>query len=140
MRRLCPIHAQSIIDQMRSRYDVRIRRWRISMSGCAWSTLHLDGRRFNWIESPYPKTPISLAIFLHEVGHHAIGFSAFERQCEEEYHVWRWAIDRMHELGVEPDESALRRVELSMRYELDKALRRGMRIIPDALSEYATAA
>jgi hypothetical protein len=63
-----------IVRQMKTRYRIRVRKWRRSMSGCAWRVYHLDGRVINWIESPLPKTPISLAIFLHEVGHHAIAF------------------------------------------------------------------
>ncbi len=62
-----------------------------------------DGSIINWIESPMPKTPISLAIFLHEVGHHVIGFDRYKRRCEEEYHAWKWSLDEMRRQGVEPD-------------------------------------
>src|SRR5438876_230549 len=103
-----------IVEQMKVRYNLRVRRWRSSMSGCAWRVYHHDGNVVNWIESPYPKTPISLAIFLHEVGHHAIGFQTFKRRCEEEYHVWVWAINEMRKLGVDPDDRVRKRFELSM--------------------------
>src|SRR4051812_38461775 len=93
-----------IVESMKDRYGIRVRKWRRSMSGCAWRVYYHDGRTINWIESPVPKTPISLAIFLHEVGHHVIGFSTYKRRCEEEYHAWQWAITMMRKLGIQPDE------------------------------------
>jgi hypothetical protein len=125
-----------IVESMKSRYDVRIKRWRKQMSGCAWTVLHADGRLTNWIESPQPKTPISLAIFLHEIGHHAIGFNRFRKRCEEEYHVWVWALDQMRQLGIEPDEKVARRFQLSMQYAVGKALRRGLRDLPEPLIQF----
>jgi len=125
-----------IVKQMTTRHQVRIKRWRPTMSGCAWSVVHANGKQINWIESPYPKTPISLAIFLHEVGHHAIGFDTYKRRCEEEYHVWVWAIDTMQKLGIEPDARVLRRFDLSMRYAVEKAVRRGMKTFPEQLVRY----
>ena len=106
------------------------------MSGCAWRVYHHDGRAVNWIESPYPKTPISLAIFLHEVGHHVIGFEKYKKRCEEEYHVWVWALTQMRKLGVEPDARVQRRFDLSMRYAVSKALRRGLKTLPEPLEPY----
>jgi hypothetical protein len=126
----------AIIDVMKTRHDIRVRRWRRAMSGCAWRVYYTDGRVINWIESPVPKTPISLAIFLHEIGHHVIGFQTYSRRCEEEYHAWQWAIAQMRALGVEPDERVNRRVELSLRYAVDKALRRGLKELPATLEQY----
>ena len=114
-----------IVKLMKQRYRLRVRKWRRAMSGCAWRVTYEDGRTINWIEAPYPRTPISLAVFLHEVGHHAIGFERFAERCEEELHVWRWALQQMHELGVAPDRHVSQRFDLSMRYEVSKALRRG---------------
>jgi len=128
-----------IVRDMRQKYDLRIRKWRTSMSGCAWRVYHADGRSVNWIESPYPKTPISLAIFLHEVGHHVIGFERYRRRCEEEYHVWVWAIDQMKKLGVEPDARVRRRFNLSMQYAVDKAMRRGLKDLPQTLHRFVPA-
>jgi hypothetical protein len=126
-----------IIELMKRRHQIRVKRWRRSMSGCAWRVDYDDGRSINWIEAPLPRTPISLAIFLHEVGHHVIGFDRFKRRCEEEYHVWLWAIAQMRELGVTPDERVNRRVELSMRYAVDKAVRRGIKTLPEDLRKFA---
>jgi hypothetical protein len=125
-----------IVDHMKRTHDVRVRKWRRSMSGCAWRVYYHDGRVINWIESPVPRTPISLAIFLHEVGHHVIGFDTYKRRCEEEYHAWQWAVAQMRKLGVEPDAKVTRRVEMSMQYAVGKAMRRGIKKLPDPLIQY----
>jgi len=125
-----------IVEEMKERYDIRVRRWRSSMSGKAWRVYYHDGRAMNWIESPRPRTPISLAIFLHEVGHHVIGFQRYRRRCEEEFHVWMWALAAMRRHGVEPDAKVHRRVDLSMRYAVGKALRRGIKTMPESLLRY----
>jgi hypothetical protein len=126
-----------IVQSAQSRYEIKVRRWRTSMSGAAWRVYHHDGRVVNWIECPRPKTPISLAIFLHEVGHHAIGFERYKKRCEEEYHVWLWAMAEMRRNGVEPDAKVRRRFELSMRYAVAKAMRRGIKSLPDPLRRFA---
>ena len=125
-----------LIDDVKKCYDVRVRKWRRSMSGCAWRVFYHDGRVINWIEAPLPRTPISLAIFLHEVGHHVIGFDRYKKRCEEEYHAWAWAIRKMRELGVEPDARVERRVQLSMQYAVDKAVRRGIKQLPEQLEQF----
>lgn len=134
------INYDAIVNKLKTRYDLRIRRWRKSMTGCAWRVYYADGRVINWIEAPYPKTPISLAIFLHEVGHHVIGFHSYKRRCEEEYHAWVWAINQMRRLGVQPDHRVRRRFELSMRYAVSKAMRRGIKTLPAPLGRFAVAA
>jgi len=128
----------AIVRDMKRRYAVRVKKWRGSMSGCAWRVYHADGRAVNWIEAPFPKTPISLAIFLHEIGHHVIGFERYKKRCEEEYHVWLWAIGQMRKLGVRPDERVQRRFDLSMQYAVDKAVRRGLKQLPLPLHRFAT--
>src|SRR3954468_6805830 len=121
----------TIVQLMKERYDVRVRKWRRNMSGCAWRVYHHDGRVVNWVEAPFPRTAISLSIFLHEVGHHVIGFERFKKRCEEEYHVWQWALGGMRKLGVEPDEKVHRRFQLSMQYAVGKAMRRGIKALPE---------
>jgi hypothetical protein len=125
-----------VIQQMKTEHRIRIKKWRRNMSGCAWRVYHADGRVINWIESPVPRTPISLAIFLHEVGHHVIGFDRYKKRCEEEYHVWLWALERMRSLGVMPDERVYRRFQLSMEYAVDKAVRRGLKLLPEPLERF----
>ena len=132
-----PVAFDSIVSKMKTRYAVRVKRWRKQMSGCAWSVKHANGRSVNWIEAPHPRTPISLAIFLHEVGHHAIGFKKYKKRCEEEYHVWVWAIEQMRKFGVTPDEKVTKRFELSMQYAVGKAVRRGLKDLPESLMRFA---
>jgi hypothetical protein len=129
-----------IVSLMKRRHSVRVRRWRANMTGCAWQVRYPDGRIIKWVEAPVPKTSISLCIFLHEVGHHVIGFDVYKRRCEEEYYAWRWAIEQMRELGVEPDARTLSRFHLSMQYAVSKAMRRGIKSLPDALAPFAPAA
>ena len=124
-----------IVRSLLVRHNVRVHKWRTSMSGCSWRAWYSDGTAVNWIESPIPRTPISLAIFLHEIGHHVIGFDRYKRRCEEEYYAWMWALSQMRELGIEPDERTVRRVERSMQYAVDKAIRRGIKSLPEALQE-----
>ncbi len=126
-----------IVDLIKSQYGVRINRWRKNMTGCAWQVRYQNGRVIRWIESPYPKSPISLAIFLHEVGHHVIGFESYKRRCEEEFYAWNWAIDKMRSLGVEPDLRVTQRFELSMCYAVGKAMRRGIKELPESLLRFA---
>jgi hypothetical protein len=126
-----------IVEQVKKQHHIRVRRWRRGMSGKAWRVYHHNGSVVNWIESPEPKTPISLAIFLHEVGHHVIGFEKYRHRCEEEFFVWMWALNEMRRRGVEPSEAVHRRVELSMRYAVGKALRRGIKKLPEALLRFA---
>jgi hypothetical protein len=130
----------NIVKEMKQRYDLRVRKWRRSMSGCAWRVYYHDGRAVNWIESPRPKTPISLAIFLHEVGHHAIGFDTYRKRCEEEYHAWLWALEQMRQRGIEPDERVMRRFRMSMQYAVGKAVRRGLRRVPAPLNMFVSQA
>lgn len=110
------------------------------MTGCAWRVWFSDGRSINWIEAPRPRTPLSLAIFLHEVGHHVIGFDTYKLRCEEELAAWRWAIEEMRRLGVEPDARTLDRFNRSMQYAMGKAMRRGIKRIPDQLQEFISRA
>jgi hypothetical protein len=131
---------EPVVRLMKDRYSIRIKKWRRNMSGCAWRVYHSDGRVVNWVESPVPRTPISVAIFLHEVGHHVIGFDRYKRRCEEEYHAWQWALRQMLELGIQPDERVLRRFNLSMEYAVGKAVRRGLKILPEPLLQFAPAA
>ena len=130
----------AIVAATRLEFGIRVRRWRTTMSGCAWRVDHPGGRSIRWVEAPRPKSPLSLSIFLHEVGHHVIGFDRYTRRCEEEYHVWLWAIDRLRWLGIEPDENVMRRFDLSMRYAVSKAMRRGLKTVPSDLNVFLTAA
>ncbi|MEM6562277.1 MAG: hypothetical protein AAF656_11805, partial [Planctomycetota bacterium] len=109
-------------------------------SGCAWRAWYADGSVVNWVEAPYPKSPMSLAVFLHEVGHHAIGFDTYKQRCEEEWAAWQWSLTAMRELGIEPTPRVHKRVDLSLRYAVAKAERRGIKRLPVQLVGYSKAA
>ncbi len=124
-----------LVDEMKQAYGVRVRRWRTSTTGCAWVVQYHDGSTSRLIEAPYPKGPVSCAVFLHEIGHHAIGFGTFQPRCLEEYHAWRWALETMRERGFNVTPSVERRMRESLRYAVAKARRRGLRRVPDELVE-----
>ncbi|HWE02867.1 MAG TPA: hypothetical protein VG326_10705 [Tepidisphaeraceae bacterium] len=106
------------------------------MSGSAWQVRHPNGRVIRWIEAPFPRGALSLAVFLHEVGHHVIGFERYKQRCEEEYHVWCWALDEMRRLGVKPNARVLDRFRRSMQFAVSKAMRRGLKQVPETLKEF----
>ncbi|MBX3408925.1 MAG: hypothetical protein KF859_03465 [Phycisphaeraceae bacterium] len=132
--------AQARYDAMTRRmldhYGVRVRRWRTNMSGIAWELTYADGSRSRLIESPKPRGPMSAAIFLHEIGHHAIGFNVYKPRCLEEYHAWMFSLEQMRKEGLNITESVHRRVDRSLRYAVAKARRRGIKAIPTELKPY----
>lgn len=139
--------AQGPVPTMEARYEevtrhmlqlhgVKVRRWRKHMSGIAWEVYYRDGRVVKLIEAPRPKGPMSAAVFLHEIGHHAIGFGTYKPRCLEEYHAWTFAIDKMEQLGLNVTESVRRRMHNSLRYAVEKASRRGLRQLPPELHPF----
>jgi len=121
---------------MLARYGVRVRKWRKSMSGVAWELTYHDGRVVRLIEAPKPKSPMSMAIFLHEIGHHAIGFNVYKPRCLEEYHAWAFAVRTMEERGLEVTERVRRRMSSSLKYAGEKAVRRGIKALPDEIARF----
>lgn len=81
---------------------------------------------------------MSCAIFLHEIGHHVIGFRIYRPRCLEEYHAWKWSLDTMRELGFNVTKSVEKRMAESLRYAVAKARRRGLKKLPTELIPYAT--
>jgi hypothetical protein len=127
----------ALIAEMKATYGVRIRKWRSNTSGCAWEVHYHDGSTARLIESPRPRGPVSCAIFLHEIGHHAIGFGRYRPRCLEEYHAWRWALETMRRRGFNVTPAVERRMAESLRYALAKGRRRGLRALPAELVPYA---
>ena len=127
----------AIVGEYLERHGLRVRCWRRSLSGLATLRIYRDGREERTIESPYPTSPLRLAIFLHEVGYHVIGLGVYRPRSLEEFHAWRYAIDRMRELGVPTDGTVQRRFERSMRYAVSKSTRRGLRRLPAELAPFA---
>jgi hypothetical protein len=123
--------------EMLERYEIRVRKWRTSMSGCAWYVTYRDGRVQRLLESPKPKSPMSAAIFLHEVGHHAIGFNVYKPRCLEEYHAWQYSLTQMRQWNIPITPRVMNRYQRSMKYAVAKATRRGIRELPSELLPFA---
>ena len=130
---------EQITKQMLEEYGVRVRKWRTSMSGVAWQVEYKDGTINKLIEAPKPKGPMSAAIFLHEIGHHAIGFGVYRPRCLEEYHAWRWSLEQMEALGLNVTDAVHRRMHESLHYAIYKAQRRRIKRLPDELLPYVEA-
>lgn len=129
----------ALVQEMLQQHGLRVRRWRTSSSGVAILTRAHNGTERRWIESPYPKGPMSCAIFLHEVGHHVIGLGRYSPRCLEEYHAWKWSLDTMEAKGLNVTDAVRRRVHRSLKYAVDKARRRGLKQIPPELTPYLKA-
>lgn len=127
---------ERVTQLMLTRYRVRVRKWRSGMTGMAWRVAYRDGSIVNLIEAPKPKGPMSAAVFLHEIGHHAIGFDTYKPRCLEEYHAWRWSLEAMQALGLNITDAVRHRMHLSLWYAVSKAQRRGIRAIPVELEPF----
>lgn len=128
---------ETMTATMLERYSVRVRKWRTSMSGVAWEVYYRDGSRSRLIEAPRPKGPMSAAVFLHEIGHHAIGFNTYSPRCLEELYAWRFALSEMERWEIAITERVQTRMDRSMRYAVSKAQRRGIKRLPPELEPYA---
>lgn len=128
-----------ITQLMLRTHNIRVRKWRTSMSGIAWYVTYRDGSVVRLIEAPRPKGPMSMAVFLHEVGHHAIGFDVYSPRCLEEYHAWEFAIRAMKEHSLNLSEQVMKRRKRSLEYAVGKACRRGIKAIPGELEEFIPA-
>ena len=127
-----------LVLDMKRLHGVRVVRWRSSTSGCAWEVYYRDGTTARLIESPYPRGPMSCAVFLHEIGHHAIGFGRYRPRCLEEYHAWRWSFERMIELDFNVTDTVRRRRDEALHYAIEKARRRGLKRLPVELEPFLT--
>lgn len=127
----------AMVVEMLAKYGLSVKRWRNSLSGVAIERTYRDGRVERTLESPYPTSPLRLAIFLHEVGHHAIGLGVHKPRCLEEYLAWRYAIDLMDEMGFPTKGAVARRFERSMRYAVSKSMRRGIQSLPREVAAFA---
>ena len=127
----------ALVEEMKRTHNFRVRKWRKSSSGVAWLIRYRSGKIVRLIEAPYPRGPMSCAIFMHEVGHHAIGLGVYKPRCLEEYHVWVWALREMRERGFNVTPAVEKRMRDSMKHAVGKARRRGLRDLPAALRQYA---
>lgn len=123
--------------QMLLQHGVRVRKWRSGTSGVAWQVHYKDGTIARLIESPRPRGPMSAAVFLHEIGHHVIGFETYRPRCLEEFHAWRFALDQMEAWNIAITDSVRKRVHESLAYAVSKARRRGIKRVPAELAPFA---
>lgn len=126
----------ALVEEMKALHNVRVRKWRKSSSGVARLITYHNGKQVRLIESPYPRGPMSCAIFMHEIGHHAIGLGVYKPRCLEEYHVWVWALRGMRDRGFNVTPAVERRFHDSMKYAVRKARRRGLQSLPVELQQY----
>ena len=126
-----------LVDEMKEAHGIRVRKWRSSTSGCAWVVQYHDGTISRLIEAPYPRGPMSCAVFLHEIGHHAIGFNTHRLRCLEEYDAWRWSLDTMRRKGLNVTAAVEKRMDDSIRHAVRKARRRGLKQLPAELTAYS---
>jgi hypothetical protein len=127
---------EQVTQLMLHKYGIRVRKWRTSMSGVAWCIHYRNGVVKRLIESPRPKGPMSAAVFLHEIGHHAIGFNVYKPRCLEEYHAWRWSLEAMEGHGLNITDQVRYRMHASLWYAVSKAKRRGIKSIPVELEPF----
>lgn len=126
----------ALVEEMKRLHDVRVRKWRKGSSGVAWLIRYHNGKTVRLIEAPYPRGPMSCAIFMHEIGHHAIGLGVHRPRCLEEFHVWVWALREMRERGFNVTPAVEKRMHDSMKYAVRKARRRGLQALPMELRPY----
>jgi hypothetical protein len=127
----------AMVEAMLGKYGVRVRKWRTSMSGVAWTLTYRDGSVKRLIESPRPKGPMSAAVFLHEIGHHAIGLGVYRPRCLEEFHAWDFALKTMAELGLNVTDGVRNRMHDSLYYAVAKARRRSLKSLPAELEPFS---
>lgn len=126
----------AVVKHMLAEHGVRVRKWRKNMSGIAWYVTYRDGSVQRLVEAPRPKGPMSAAIFLHEIGHHAIGFNVYKPRCLEEFHAWRWSLEAMEAHGLNITDQVRLRMHRSLHYAVQKAVRRGIKQIPAELGPF----
>ena len=135
-RRLTAKQYELMTRWMIKEQSIRVRKWRSSTSGAAWQLIAPNGEVTRMIEAPRPRGPMSAAVFLHEVGHHAIGFDRYKPRCLEEYHAWMYSLQQMARWGIPITEQVQFRVYDCLHYAVDKAKRRGLRMLPPELVPY----
>jgi len=115
----------AMAKELREKYKITVRKWRTRMTGIAYELTYQDGTIKRLISAPRPRSPVSAAIFLHEVGHHAIGFRRYSPRCLEEYYVWQWAFREMTARGIPHDPRVVRHYRRSMYHYIKLARKHG---------------
>lgn len=126
-----------MVRELKMRYKINIRKWQKRMSGAAYELTYADGRIKRLISAPRPRGPVSAAIFLHEVGHHAVGFRRYPLRCLEEYYVWQWAFREMHARHIPISPRVMRHYCRSMYHYVQRERTRGHHHIPQELHAFS---
>ncbi len=105
-----------LVRELKLNYKFALRPWRKSMTGMAWELKYADGRIQRLIAAPRPRGPVSAAIFLHEVGHHAIGFHRYASRALEEFYTWQWAFREMETRQIPVTTAVLKHYDASMHH------------------------
>jgi len=117
------IAGQSLLSE----YNITIKTVRKSMSGVAY----IEDRV---ISAPAPKSPISFAVFAHEVGHIANG--NIKPRWLEELRAWEFSLSQFKRFGMAISKEVRQEFRWSMTYALAKALNRGMQKLPKELRPF----
>jgi hypothetical protein len=125
-----------LVEDLKSRYKISIRKWRSHMSGVAYELTYRDGRIKRLISAPRPRSPVSAAIFLHEVGHHAVGFRRYSPRCLEEYYVWQWTFREMLARNIPITPRVLRHYQRSM-YHYTRLAQKHNHHLPGDLASFS---
>lgn len=113
-----------LVRELTHYYQIRVRKWHRHMGGVSYELTYRDGRIKRLISAPRPKSPVSAAIFLHEVGHHAIGFRRYHSRCLEEHYVWQWTFREMEGRGIPVTPGVMRHFRRSMYHYVKRSQRR----------------
>ncbi len=127
---------EALVTEMKTSYRIAIRKWRTGMQGAAYELKYRDGRIKRLITAPRPRGPVSAAIFLHEVGHHAVGFRRYSNRVLEEFYVWQWAFREMTSRGISVDPRVLRHYRRSMLYYVRAAKHAGAAALPPEVQAF----
>lgn len=122
--------------ELPERYGITVIKWRTSNSGVAILRKLNNGRWLREMEAPYPRGPVSAAVFCHEIAHHAIGVGSISPRCREEHAAWMWALDELRNRGVNVTTNVQNRVYDSLHHAVHVALRRGLKQVPAELVPY----
>jgi len=136
--RRCRRHSgyDAMVEELKAKYHIAVRKWRKHMSGVAYELKYRDGRIKRLITSPRPRSPVSASIFLHEVGHHAVGFRRYKPRCLEEYYVWQWAFREMAARNIPINARVVKHYRRSMFHYVRTAQKRGIKELPHDLERF----
>ena len=85
---------------------------------------------------PEPKSAISLATYLHELGHHTLLSRNQKKSCLREFYAEQYSLDNLKRFGVKKNRKMVRHSNWYMSYSLGQALNRKMKDIPTEMMKY----